>query len=136
MINRNYEYLKLKRTYIGGSKEKELEIFSQVQNIDGNGTCDWIEYRRILFPYFEDVMHINFSRSFASKRLAYALLGISFLLGFLHLTVFSVIVILFSVLLRVLNIFFEKKITETLSSYNISVPVIKREIKILTGLDM
>ena len=136
MINKNYQQLKFKRTYTGGSKEKELEIFKTVQNTDGNGTCDWLEYRRILFPYLEDVMHTRFSLSFASKRLAFALLGLSFLLGLLHLVAFSVITILLSVFFYVSHKFFEKKITETLSSYNMSVPIIKREIKTVTGLDI
>ena len=135
-INRNYEYLKLKRTYIGGSKEKELEIFDQVQNIDGNGTCDWLEYRRILFPYLEDELHVNFSRSVASNRLSFILLGISFLFGVFHFIILSVITILLAVIFRAIIIYFKKKITETLCSYNMSVDIVKNKIKIITGLDI
>ena len=78
MIQREYENLKFKRTYTGGSKMNEFKIFKQVQN--SSGECDWIEYRRILFPYFEDVMHVAFSRAFLTKISSQILLGISFFL--------------------------------------------------------
>jgi hypothetical protein len=126
--------LKFNRTYTGGSKEKELEIFNHVQY--GNNECDWIEYRRILFPYLEDVMHINFSRSLASKVLSYILLGLSFLTIFLHVQALSIIIVLLSTFFYVLHKFFEKKTTETLSSYNMSVSIVKNEIKNITGLDI
>jgi hypothetical protein len=134
MINRNYESLKFKRTYVGGSKEKELQIFMQVQNI--NGECDWIEYRRILFPYLEDVMHVAFSRSFLTKRLSFILLGFSFLLGILHLPILSIITVILSILFRVSFIFFERTIRQTLSSYNLSIDIVKNEIKNLMGFEM
>jgi hypothetical protein len=134
MINKDYKYLKFKRTYTGGSKEKELEIFKYVQNVDGE--CDWIEYRRILFPYLEDVMHVAFSRSLISKNLSFIFMGFSFFLGLFHSTVLSIIILLLSILCRVLFIFFKRKIKETLSSYNMSVNIVKTEIKILTGLDI
>jgi hypothetical protein len=134
MIDRNYEYLKLKRTYIGGSKEKELEIFNHVQH--GGPECDWFEYRRILFPYLEDELHVNFSRSIMSKTLSFILLGISFLLGVSHLAILSLITVSLAILFRVLIKFFEKKITETLSSYNMSIDIVKNKIKIMSGLDI
>jgi hypothetical protein len=133
-INRNYENLKLLRTYTGGSKEKELEIFMQVQNVSGE--CDWIEYRRILFPYLEDVLHINFSRSVVTKKLSHIFMGFAFLLGLAHLAVLSILILLLSILFRILFAYFEKKIKEAKSSYNISVGIVKREIKNLTGLDI
>ena len=134
MINRNYENLKIKRTYIGGSKEKELEIFMNVQNT--NGECDWVEYRRILFPYLEDVMHVAFSRSFITKKLGFILLGFSFLLGLLHLPILSIIMIIFSILFRISFIFFERIIRDTLSSYNLSTDIVKNEIRNSMGFEM
>jgi len=136
MINENYKYLKFKRTYLGGSKEKELKIFMQVQNTDGNGTCDWIEYRRILFPYIEDVLHVNFSRSHASKKISFILLGVSFLLGLLHATALSVVVVILAIGFRALYTYFEHMISETQSSHNLSTGIVKKQIKNLTGLDI
>lgn len=133
-INRNYENLKLLRTYTGGSKEKELEIFMQVQNVGGE--CDWIEYRRILFPYLEDVLHINFSRSIISKILSYIFMGFAFLLGLLHFAILSILILLLSILFRALFIYYKKKIKEAKLSYSMSVDIVKREIKNLTGLDI
>jgi len=134
MENRNYEYLKFKRTYAGGSKAKELEIFYQVQNT--NDCCDWIEYRRILFPYLEDVLHINFSRSFVAKRLSFVFLGLSLLLGFLHLTILFIIVLLMATIFRTLLFSFERKIRETQLSYDMSVGIVKTQIRNMTGLDI
>jgi hypothetical protein len=135
MVNRDYQYLKLKRTYIGGSKEKELEIFNHVQH--GGAECDWIEYRRILFPYLEDELHVNFSRSVMCMILSFIFLGISFLFILLHLAVLSPIISFFlAMLFRILIIFFKNKITENLSAYNMSVDIIKSKIKIIYGLDI
>jgi predicted exporter len=133
-INRNYKNLKLLRTYIGGSKEKELEIFMQVQNVGGE--CNWIEYRRILFPYLEDVLHTNFSRSVVSKILSYVFMIFAFFLGLTHFAIFSILVLLLSILFRVLFIYFKKKVKEAKLSYNLSFITIKKEIKNLTGLDI
>jgi len=134
MENRNYEYLKFKRTYTGGSKAKELEIFDRVQNT--NDCCDWIEYRRILFPYLEDMLHVNFSRSFIAKKLSFLFLGLSFLLGFFHVTILSIIVLLLAIIFRISLFSFERKIRETQLSYNMSIGIVKNEIKIMTGLDI
>ena len=133
-INRNYKNLKLLRTYTGGSKEKELEIFMQVQNVGGE--CDWIEYRRILFPYLEDVLHINFSRSIVTKILSYTFMGFAFLLGLLHLAVLSILILSLSISFRALFVYYKKKIKEAKLSYNLSVVTIKREIKNLIDLDI
>jgi hypothetical protein len=134
MENRNYEYLKFKRTYTGGSKAKELEIFDRVQNT--NDCCDWIEYRRILFPYLEDMLHVNFSRSFIAKKLSFLFLGLSFLLGFFHVAILSIIVLLLAIIFRISLFSFERKIRETQLSYNMSIGIVKNEIKIMTGLDI
>jgi hypothetical protein len=134
MIDRTYQYLKLKRTYLGGSKEKELEIFYHVQH-DG-AECDWIEYRRILFPYLEDELHVNFSRSIVSTRLSFIFLGFSFLLGLSHFIILSLITFSLALLFRFLIIFFKNKITENLCAYNMSSDIIKNEIKIISGFDI
>jgi hypothetical protein len=136
MINANYQHLKFKRTYLGGSKEKELEIFMQVQNTDGNGTCDWLEYRRILFPYLEDVLHVNFSRSHTSKKMSFILLGFAFLLGLLHVTALSIMAVILAIGFNALHRYFEYKINETQQSHNLSISIVKRQIKNLTGLDI
>jgi hypothetical protein len=135
MINENYKYLKLKRTYLGGSKEKELEIFMHVQNTDGNGTCDWMEYRRILFPYIEDELHVNFSRSLTSKRLCFILLGISGFFGLLHITALFITTLILAIVFNALHQYFEHKISETQSSHNLSISIVKKQMKSLFGLD-
>jgi hypothetical protein len=134
MINREYENLKFKRTYTGGSKRKELEIFKQVQNSDGN--CDWIEYRRILFPYFEDVIHVAFSRAYITRILSAVFLAISFLFGIVNFTVLTILILSLSVLLRFLFFNFERKTKQALRSYDLSLNIVKNEIKKSTGLEI
>jgi hypothetical protein len=136
MINEDYKQLKFKRTYLGGSEAKELEIFDRVQNTDGNGTCDWLEYRRILFPYIEDELHVNFSRSYLSERLSYVLMGLSFVLGLSHLIILSLVILSMSIALRALYFYFKHKIKETQLSHNLSLSIVKRQIKNLIGLDI
>ena len=136
MINEDYKQLKFKRTYLGGSEAKELEIFKYVQDTDGNGTCDWLEYRRILFPYIEDELHVNFSRSYLSERLSYVLLGLSFVLGLSHLIILSLVILSMSIALRALHFYFKHKIKETQLSHNLSLSIVKRQIKNLIGLDI
>lgn len=73
-INRYYNRLKFFRTYIGGSKKKELNLFLNAQG----DQIDWFEFRKLVILNFEDVLHVTFSRKFATKRLSFWFLGISF----------------------------------------------------------
>lgn len=134
MINREYENLKFKRTYIGGSERKELEIFKQVQNV--NGICDWIEYKRILFPYFEDVIHVAFSRAYITRILSVVFLAISFLFGFFHFNILTILTLSLSILSRSLFFIFDRKTIQALRSYDLSFDIVKNEIKKSTGLEI
>lgn len=134
MKNREYENLKFKRTYLGGSKKKEFEIFKQVQNIGGE--CDWTEYKRILLPYLEDVAHVRFSRAYATKILSVIFLVTSLLFGIFHFTTLSIIIVLLSILFRSLFIIFDFKSKQALRSYDLSFYFLKNEIKKSTGLEI
>jgi hypothetical protein len=96
-INRNYEKLKLLRTYIGGSKKKELRIFLKSQGINegeaytDNCMIDWLEFRRLVVTQFEDILCVNYSRRFYAEKLAYLFLSMSIVLcGFKMLSLISV----------------------------------------------
>ncbi len=133
MVQREYDSLKLKRTYLGGSKRKELEIFKKTQT---SINFDWIEYRRILFPYFEDILHVYFSRAFITKILSVVLLGISMFLCVAELHMISFIILMFSIFFRILFINYERKTKQVLSSYNLFHDVVKNEIKNQTDLEI
>ena len=63
MINRTYDKFKLFRTYIGGSKKKELESFLATRGGTDNGSeADWFEFRRLVIVQFEDILHVTCSR--------------------------------------------------------------------------
>lgn len=134
MIEREYESLKFKRTYSGGSKKKEFEIFKQVQNAGGN--CDWIAYKRILFPYFEDVIHVTFSHAYIAKILSVVFIAFSLSLVLHHLVILSIITLLLSTFSRILFIIFERKTKQALMSYKLSYTVVKNEVKKTTGLEI
>ncbi|MDA3780577.1 MAG: hypothetical protein PF487_10225, partial [Bacteroidales bacterium] len=62
MIYREFNKLKFKRTYIGGSKRNENKIFNDVQGIMGdNSDCNWIEFKRLIIQYMDDKLNIIFS---------------------------------------------------------------------------
>jgi hypothetical protein len=66
---------KYRRTYIGGSKKKENEIFLKVQGTkEDNSDCDWLEYRRLLKIYRDDILLIFDSWKGLFLRESYALL--------------------------------------------------------------
>jgi hypothetical protein len=85
-INRNYEKLKLVRTYIGGSKKKELQIFLKSQGINDDevytDSCiiDWLEFRKLVVTRFEDIICVNYSRRFYAEKLAYLFLSMGVVL--------------------------------------------------------
>lgn len=87
-INRNYEKLKMLRTYIGGSKKKELQVFlksqgmseGEVFNENKEYVIDWFEFRRLVIAQFEDILCVNYSRRFYAEKLAYLFLSISVIL--------------------------------------------------------
>jgi len=78
MIHRKFDNLKFTRTYIGGSKQRENELFLEVQGTkEDNSECNWLEYRRMLKEYCDDKLNILLSWILVTKnlRLIFAALG-------------------------------------------------------------
>jgi len=134
MINRTFEGYKFNRTYIGGSKEKEQELFLKVQGTkEDNSECDWYEYRRMLVHYFDDVLHTILSWKIIFSKISVGLIIFSILLSFFSLTI-SVISILLSLFFQVLFQIFKKREVEKLKEYDFCLTVVLGEIKEKTGL--
>jgi hypothetical protein len=103
MMIREYNFLKLRRTYIGGSKKEELKEILRVQGIEDGKSCenlkiDWLNVRRLAIINFEDIIHVTFSRQFVTKKLSYlflllALIVVSFKVGMLFFICFGLLVI-------------------------------------------
>jgi hypothetical protein len=134
MVHREYDNLKFKRTYVGGSKKKEFEIFKQVQN--SGGDCDWIEYKRILLPYLEDVAHVTFSRSYIARILSVVFMALALIFAVFSFSVLSITCLSLSILSRFIFFSFERKTKQALMSYNISYDIVRNEIKKSTGLEI
>jgi hypothetical protein len=136
MINRTFENLKLKRTYIGGSKERELEIFLKVQgNSEDNSDCDWLEYHRILVQYFDDILHVVLSWKYVMKCLSYGLMFIALYMLFKNIHVFAVIQLISSAF-YISYLYFKNKEKKNLSNYNCSLDITLAEIKRQTGFEL
>jgi len=98
MIIRNFEGKKYWRTYIGGSKEKELKTFLEVQGTkEDNSECDWLEYRRIFTTYFNDVLHVLLSWQDLVRKLSIltvVLIVLSFKIQILFFILIGVLIVL------------------------------------------
>jgi len=130
MIHRKFNGLKFKRTYIGGSKHRELEIFTEVQGTkEDNSECNWLEYRRLLMTYCDDVLNIILSWKYVSGILRIVFAGLTVLVSFMNPTV-SIFVLGVSAIFHFLHIYFKNKEMKRLSEYNFSLDTINQQ----TGL--
>ena len=134
MIHRKFDKLKFKRSYVGGSKERELEIFAEVQGTkEDNSEVNWLEYRRVFTQYSDDILNIILSWKRLMGRLSIVFLVLT---GFAMLIspVMAIISLLISVGFRLVAQYFKKREDKNLSIYNYSLSVILSAIKKESGL--
>lgn len=136
MIKRTFENLKFKRTYIGGSKQRENEIFSKVQgNSEDNSDCDWLEYRRILMQYFDDILHVTLSWKLVTKYMSYTTMILAIYLLFQNIYAFTVMQLI-STAFYISYLYFRNKEKKRLFDYNFSLDITLEEIKKQTGFEL
>lgn len=128
MIYRKFNKLRLTRTYIGGSKQRELELFAEVQGTKVN----WLEYRRIFTEYSNDVLNIILSWKHISRIISYIFLGIAGLISFVNIGV-ALVLMLTSICFHLAYRYLTHKEEKMLAIYNYSFDVILSEIKQETG---
>jgi hypothetical protein len=134
MIDRAFKENKYYRTYIGGSKQKEMRIFTKVQGkADNNSECDWLEYRRILTQYFDDVLNVLFSWKILTENISIVILILGSL--FINNTVIFFPIILISIIIRIISFKLGLKIEKILKNYNICLSITLNEIKKLIGFE-
>ena len=134
MIERIFDEKKYRRTYIGGSKEKEAKIFTKVQGrADDNSECDWLEYRRILTQYFDDIWNILDSWKTLTENISSAIMILGIL--FLHNDVVFYPLIGLSIIVRIVSFKLKLKIEKHLNNYNMCLSTTLGEIKKLTGFE-
>jgi hypothetical protein len=126
---------KYRRTYIGGSKKKEKEIFLKVQGTkEDNSDCDWLEYRRLLKTYLDDIITVLSSWKGLCLRESYAFLFIAIL--YMKTPLFFYGSIGIAILFQIGYFIFKKKEKKFFKSYELSQTVLLNEIKKVTGLDL
>jgi hypothetical protein len=133
MIDRTFVKNKYRRTYIGGSKEKELNIFRQVQGTkEDNSECDWLEYRRILTAYLDDVLNVIFSWKNLTQKISFVLLILSMVL-FKFPLIFPIILFL-SITSMIIHLKLSAVEKKKLKDYDYCLDVTLNEIRKQTGL--
>jgi hypothetical protein len=136
MIERTFENLKFKRTYIGGSKLRENETFLKVQgNNEDNSDCDWLEYRRILMQYFDDILHVTMSWKLVTQHISIATMLIAIYLLFQNVYAFAVVQLI-STAFYMSYLYFRNKERKRLLDYNFSLDLTLEEIKKQTGFEL
>lgn len=132
MIHRKFNKLKFSRTYIGGSKQQENEIFASVQGTkEDNSECNWFEYRRLLMKYCDDNLNIILSWKTVLNVLRHVFLALGILIAFLNPT-YAIIAALISFISYMIYLFQSNKERKTLAQYEFALDIINRE----TGVDL
>jgi hypothetical protein len=130
MVHRKFNGLKFRRTFIGGSKQEELKIFAEVQGTkEDNSECNWLEYRRILMQYSDDILNVIFSWRyvFGILRMVFAVLALLILFAN---PIPAIFVLGLSGIFQILFIHQKNKEMKRLSVYNFSLDIINQQ----TGL--
>jgi len=132
MIHRKFNSFKFTRTYIGGSKQRENEIFTEVQGTkEDNSECNWLEYRRLLMKYCDDVLNVIVSwRDLLGKlRIVFAVIAVIVSISSIGV---GILFILLAALSHATHWHLKCLELKRLSDYNFSLNTINQE----TGLTL
>jgi hypothetical protein len=136
MVYREFAKLKFRRTYIGGSKRCEQQIFNDIQGTkEDNSECDWLEYRRILTQYLDDVLNIILSWKYIFGVLQIVFIVIAILVS-TKTPSFSIPILVISFIFHLLFLYFRNSERKKLSEYNFSLDIILAEINKETGFNL
>jgi hypothetical protein len=127
--------IKYRRTYAGGSKKKEKELFKKVQGTkEDQSDCDWLEYRRMLLIYLKDV--ITVLSSWKEYCMIESYLFLFFSIIFLKTQYALFILLGIGIIFQILCFIFFQKEKKYLKSYDISQTILLSEIKKRIGFDL
>jgi hypothetical protein len=127
--------IKYRRTYAGGSKKKEKELFKKVQGTkEDQSDCDWLEYRRMLLIYLKDVITVLSSWKEYCMIESYLFLFFSIIFLKTQYTLFILLGI--GIIFQILCFIFFQKEKKYLKSYDISQTILLSEIKKRIGFDL
>ena len=135
MIHRKFNNLKFTRTYIGGSKQRENEIFTNVQGEEeDNSQVDWFEYRRVFKEYSDDILNIVLSWKYLTNVLSIGFAGLALLISFINAPI-GILIFGIAVALHLTFQYFKHKEKKTLSAHDFSFDIILSAIKKQTGFE-
>jgi len=135
MMYRKFDSLKFKRSYIGGSKQRENELFIEVQGTkEDNSECNWLEYRRIFNQYCDDILNIILSWKWLMNILFIVFIRLAALFLFININA-SVFLLLLSVGFQLSHQYFKYRERKSLSEFNFSFDIILLAIKQQTGFE-
>ena len=136
MIHRKFDKLKFKRSYIGGSKQRERDIFTDVQGTkEDNSEVDWFEYRRVFVKYSDDMLNIILSWKYVTNVLFIIFLVLAALVSFSSIQASGLLLILSTVFLLSFQ-YFKYREKKSLSAYNFSLDIILAAIRKQTGFEL
>jgi len=135
MIHRKFNKLKFTRTYIGGSKERENQIFINVQGEkEDNSQVDWFEYRRIFTQYSNDILNIVLSWRYLMNVMTIGFAGLALLISFLN-PFMGMVVFGMAFASYMAFLYFKNKEKKILSAHDFSFDIILSAIEQQTGFE-
>lgn len=130
MIIRTFNKLKFKRTYIGGSKEKENEIFLKTQGVANDfSDCDWFEFRRICVHQFDDKLNVIYSWKYITSVL--------FIISSIYTSYsFNILFCIITFILGLIFLILRHYQQIQLRGYDFALGITISEVKKISGLDI
>lgn len=142
ILARDYNYLKIHRTYIGNSKKEQSRIFLKAQGIEkgkrnsDNPNVDWLEFRRLVIQNFEDIIHVIYSRKVIVESLSYILLLMSIPLLLLNYNLLFIISFGLSSLLYIFFEYYKRKEIKEAFNYHVVITITNSMIRKEFGLEI
>lgn len=134
MIYREFNKLKFKRTYIGGSKQKELKILNDVQGtMEDNSDCNWFEFKNLLIQHLDDILNIILSWEYIFNILRIVFIIIAVFISTIN-PYFSIPILLLSIIFHFTFQYLKYRERKKLSEYDFILNILTTEINKQTGI--
>jgi len=127
MIYKEFNKLKFKRTYIGGSKKIENKLLTDAQGIlEDNSDCNWVEFEKLLIQYLDDILNIILSWKYIFNALRFFFIITVIPVSFINLY-FSILVFLISIIFHLTFHYFKYVERKKLFEYNFIINFLSTE---------
>jgi len=129
MLYREFNKLKFKRTYIGGSKKNEQKILNDVQGQkNDNSDCNWFEFKSLIIKYFDDKLNILLSWKYMFNLFSIIFISIAVIISLISIY-FSILVLLLSLLFQLTSQFFKFLGKKNISEYDFIITLINEQTR-------